>query len=187
VTPVLVSYCCNQRTWRAHVVIPRESSEYPSMSRCPYCGSDLSSFQTLCSKCYDSTYSKLDRRGSLLRSVWRYVANPLGITEESVSEVRVPGAIVCLAVGVSACWFAGYAKLGYAYALFSNAVFAGGALILVKSAVLSLVISAFLARKNLRMYLEVSLGAFAAVSLCYARWAWHVGVFQNTLRHIGSR
>ena len=95
--------------------------------------------------------------------------------------MRLPSAIVCLGIGVLACWFGGFAKLGYNYALFSNAVFSSAVLILVKSTALSLAISLFLARKNLRMYWEVTLGVFAAVSLCYARWGWHVGVFHNML------
>jgi hypothetical protein len=104
-----------------------------------------------------------------------------------VSEVRLPAAVVCFAVSVLACWFGGFAKLGYHLALLSIAVFPGALGIPFKSAVLSLAISLFLARKNLRMHWEVALSMFVAVSLCYARWTWCVGVFSETLRNIGGR
>ena len=73
------------------------------------------------------------------------------------------------------CWFSGFAKIGYKYPPFSDAVLSWAFLVLVKSASLSLGMSLFLARKNLRLYREVALGGFLAVSLCYAHSAGHVG------------
>jgi hypothetical protein len=84
------------------------------------------------------------------------------------------------------CWFGGFAEVGYKYPLFSDVVSSGAFLILVKSAALSIGLSLFLARKNLKLYWEVALALFWAISVCYARWAWHVGVFPDQLRSISA-
>ncbi len=46
------------------------------MSRCPDCGCDLPSFQTLCSKCYDARYAEVGRPKSLLESIRPFGLNP---------------------------------------------------------------------------------------------------------------
>jgi len=116
----------------------------------------------------------------------QYISNPLGLAPEQVrseSKMRLPGAIAGCCGGLLACWFGGFAKVGYKYSLFSDVVFSGAFFILVKSAGLSLGLSLFLARKNLRLYWEIALGMFFVISLCFARWCWHVGVFPRYLSH----
>lgn len=103
----------------------------------------------------------------------QFISNPLGITPDTKSEMRLPAVIVGLGLGVLACWIGSFERLGYTYAFFSIVVLLGSVPILVKSAVLSLGISFFLARRNLRLYGEVTLGVFVATTLCYARWVRH--------------
>lgn len=172
--------------WPAYVVI-FATVEYSNMSRCPGCKNDLAPFQTLCSKCYDARYSKIDQRVSLLSSLSAYVSNPLAITQESVSETSLSEAVVCLAIGIAACWWGGFAEYGYRPTLFSFPVFSGAFDILLKSAALSLALALLLARKNLRMYWDVALGLFVVVAMTYARWAWHVGIFSGMLRKMSGR
>jgi len=123
----------------------------------------------------------------LLHSVARYVANPLAITHESVPEVGLPDVIVCLVIGLSACWFGGFAEYGYNYPLLSFSVFSGALDILLKSAALTFALALLLARKNLRMYWDVALGLFVVVAIYYARWEWHAGVFSRLLRNMSRR
>jgi hypothetical protein len=111
------------------------------------------------------------------------VSNPFGITPEQVPSMRLPGVIFCCCFGLLVCWFGGFAEVGYKYSLFSDVVLSGALLVLVKSAVLSLGLSLYLARNNLGMYWEIALGGFVAISICYARWCWHVGVFPQWLNH----
>jgi hypothetical protein len=154
------------------------------MPTCSECRCDLPGFETLCSKCFDTRYSEFDHPESLLQSLRRYVSNPFGITPESERTLRLPAAIAFCCSGVLVCWFGGFAEIGYKYSIFSDVVLSGAFLIILKSAGLSLGMSLFLARKNLRLYWEVALGVFLAISFLYARWAWHVGVFLDQLRSI---
>ena len=114
--------------------------------------------------------------------MWQYVLNPFGLTPESESKMRLPAAILLGCSGVLLCWFGGFAKLGYQYSFFSNAVFSEAFQVLVKSAGLSLVLSLYLARKNPKLYWEIALGGFWGISICYARWCWHIGVFPSWLK-----
>jgi len=152
------------------------------MPRCLDCRRELPSFETLCSKCFEARYSEASHPPPLLRSFGRYVSNPFGVTHDSKPTMRLPGFVFCCCGGVLLCWYGGFAELGYKYALFSNAVLSAALLILAKSWCLSLGLSLFLARKNLSLYWEVALGGFLAISFCYARWAWHVGVFPSWLQ-----
>ena len=147
------------------------------MPQCSDCHCDLPSFETLCSKCLEARYSELGHPKSVLESMQQFVSNPFGITPESKSEMGLRGAIACSCGGALLCWFGGFAKAGFKCPLFSDAILSGAFLILVKSASLSLGMSLFLARKNLRLYWEVALGGFPAVSLCCAHSAGHVGGF----------
>jgi hypothetical protein len=93
----------------------------------------------------------------------------------------LPVALFCCCGGVLVCWYAGFAKFGYKYSLLSDAVVSGAFQILLQVAGLSLGMSLFLARKNLKLYWEIALSGFLMVSFGYARWAWHVGVFPHIL------
>lgn len=182
---VTTSYCRKPRIWREDDVIPNVPNELPvfrDMSHCSHCRCDLPGLETLCSKCYEARCSKLDQRKPWLRSVLRYLSNPLGITRETKSQMTALAAVLCIWVGVFACWFGGFAKLGYKHAFFSAAVFSDAALILLQSASMSLGVSLFLVRKNLSLYWEAALGVFAGISVFYADWAWHVGVFWPEVR-----
>jgi len=128
------------------------------MPQCSVCHRDLPGFDTLCSKCFDARYSELDHPESIQQSLRRYVSNPFGITRESEGKLRLPAAIAFCCGGVLLCWFGGFAEVGYKYSLFSDGVLSGALLILLKSAGLSLGMSLFLARRNLRLYWEVALG-----------------------------
>ena len=152
------------------------------MPRCSDCHCDLPGFETLCSKCLEARYSELGHPKSVLESMQQFASNPMGITPESERKLHLPAAIAFCCGGVLIYWYGAFAKLGYKCPLFSGAVLSGTFLILVKSAGLSLGISLFLARKNLGLYWEIALSLFLGISLCYARWAWHVGVFPYILR-----
>jgi hypothetical protein len=151
------------------------------MPQCSGCRCDLPGLETVCSKCLETRYSELDHSKSFLESVLSYISNPLGVTAASESKMPLSGAIFCCCGGVFVCWYAGFAKVGYKYSLFSDAVFSGAFQILLQVAGLSLGMSIFLARKNLKLYWEIAFSGFLAISLCYARWAWHVGVFPDIL------
>jgi hypothetical protein len=153
------------------------------MPRCSDCRCNLPSLETLCSKCFEARYSALAHPKSFLESVRQYVSNPLGITPDQIPSIEFPAVIVCCCLGILLCWFAGFAEVGYKYSLFSGVVFSGAFLVLVKSAVLSLGLSLYLARKNLEMYWSIALGGFVSISICYARWCWHIGVFPQWLKH----
>ena len=147
------------------------------MPQCSDCHCDLPGFETLCSKCLEARYSELGHPKSVLESMRLFVSNPFGITLESKSKMGRRGAIACSCGGVLLCWLGGFAKVAYKCPLFSDAVLYGSFQCLVKSASLSLGLSLFLARKNLRLYWEVALGGFLAISLCYAHSNGHVGGF----------
>lgn len=118
------------------------------MPRCSDCRCDLPSFETLCSKCFEARYSAVGRPKSFLESVRQYVSNPFGITPDQVPSMRLPAVLFCCCFGLLVCWFGGFAEVGYKYSLFSDVVLSGAFLVLVKSAVLSLGLSLYLARKN---------------------------------------
>jgi hypothetical protein len=149
------------------------------MPKCLDCRRDLPSLETLCSKCFEARYSKFDRPKSFLESVQQYVSNPWGITPETERGMPYPWAFACGSALI--CWYGAFARLGYKCSLLSNAVLVGTFLVIVKSVVLSLGLSLFLARKNLKLYWEVALVLFLTISIMYARWAWHVGVFPQWL------
>jgi len=153
------------------------------MSHCLDCRRNLPGFETLCSKCFEQRYSKVGRTESFPESVRQYVSNPFGITREHIPTLRLPAVIVCCCAGLLICWFAGFAEVGYRYSLLSDAVLSGAFLVFMKSGCLSLALSLYLSRKNLRMYWEIALGVFLSISICYARWCWHVGVFPRWLNH----
>jgi hypothetical protein len=150
---------------------------------CSDCRCELPGFETLCSKCFGARYSALGHPKSFLESVRQYVSNPFGITPEQVPSINFRGVLFCCCAGLLVCWFGGFARVGYRYPVFSHEVFSEAFLVVVKSAVLSLGLSLYLARKNLGMYWEIALGLFLAISICYARWCWHVGVFPQWLNH----
>jgi hypothetical protein len=153
------------------------------MSRCLNCRCDLPDLETLCSKCFEARYSTIDRRRSFAESVWQYVSNPFGITKENTPKMRLPGVIICCCGGLLICWFGGFAEVGYRYSPLTNVVLSGALRVFLKSACLSLILSLYLSRKNLRMHREVALGVFLAISIWDARWCWHVGVFSQWLKH----
>jgi hypothetical protein len=152
------------------------------MPHCSDCRCDLPNFETLCSKCFEARYSELARPKSLLESMRQYILNPLRLTPKSESKMSPPAAIVGCCAGVLVCWFGAFAGVGYKHPFFSGVVLSGAFRILVKSAGLSLGMSLFLAKKNLRLYWEIAMRVFFVVSFCYARWCWHVGVFSDILR-----
>jgi hypothetical protein len=156
------------------------------MPQCSYCYCDLPGDETLCSKCFEARYSKLGHPTSLLQSIRQWVSNPLGLTPESERTIRLPAAVFFCFGGILLCWYGGFARVGYRHSLFSEEVVSGALLILVKSAGLSLGLALFMARKNLKLYWEAALVLFLGISLCYARWSWHVGVFPIELRSIGA-
>jgi hypothetical protein len=147
------------------------------MPQCSDCHCDLPGFETLCSKCLEARYSELGHPKSVLESMRLFVSNPFGITLESKSKMGRRGAIACSCGGVLLCWLGRFAKVTYKSRSSRTRSFMGHSNCLVKSASLSLGLSLFLARKNLRLYWEVALGGFLAISLCYAHSNGHVGGF----------
>ena len=126
-----------------------------AMPHCSVCCRDLPRLETLCSRCFETRYSELAHPKPFLASTLSYLSNSLGAAAQSKLRMPLSSVIFCCSAGILLCWFAGFAKLGYQYSFFSGAVLSESFQVLVKSAGLSLALSLFLARKNLRLYREL--------------------------------
>ena len=121
------------------------------MSRCPHCDRELPGFQTLCNDCYEKSALEISQPRSFLHVARQFVANPLTITDEDVTEMRRAPTWLVVGFwcgGLLLCWFGGWAKIRYQYSLVSDVVLRGT----LTCFAISLVLSIGLARRNLRVY-----------------------------------
>jgi len=135
-----------------------------SMPKCPYCGLELPGLQTLCRECYASRQLELDLPQSARRTLFKFLSNPLNITDRDIEEAnKAPAGVLFIfwCCGLSLCWFGGWARAHYESPLFSAAVLHGALICLAVSLPLSLV----LARKNLRLHLKVASLVFVLISM----------------------
>jgi hypothetical protein len=134
------------------------------MPQCPSCGSELPGLQTLCQKCYDAEYDQVGRPRSFLKSIRRFVTNPLSLSEKDLTEggsVSVLFFIAFWCSGLVFCWFGGWAGVHFEYSPFSRAVLPGA----LSCIGISVIASLALARTNLKLHWRVASPVFTMISV----------------------
>ena len=133
------------------------------MPHCSECGCDLPTFETLCSKCYDSRHAGMGRPKHFLESMQQFLSNPLRLTAEDLlqeEKVTLPVALACWCGGLLICWFGGLARADFKCSALSDEVLSG-ALICV---LISVGATLALARTNGKLHWRIASTVFAVVS-----------------------